>query len=159
MKGGVCLIGFWFNHEHCCWTSNETTFQERDRCPQWQSWAELITGTSEVGGHFVVVPVSHIRPMDCVKKICKLLCGGLVPPSGLDAEQLQQIYLWYVFFCVNDRQITRLSLQGAFAYIVNYLMYIFWALLFAFLAVTLVRAFAPYACGSGIPEVRNHDVC
>ena len=49
LKDGVCLIGFWFNHEHCCWTSNETTFQERDRCPQWQSWAELITGTSEVG--------------------------------------------------------------------------------------------------------------
>lgn len=48
MKGGVCLIGFWFNHEHCCWKSNETTFQERDQCPQWQSWAELITGTSEV---------------------------------------------------------------------------------------------------------------
>lgn len=48
-----------------------------------------------------------------------------------------------------------MSLQGAFAYIVNYLMYIFWALLFSFLAVTLVRAFAPYACGSGIPEVNN----
>uniref|UniRef100_A0A672ID82 Chloride channel protein n=1 Tax=Salarias fasciatus TaxID=181472 RepID=A0A672ID82_SALFA len=91
MKEGVCLIGFWFNHEHCCWTSNETTFQERDRCPQWQSWAELITGTSE----------------------------------------------------------------GAFAYIVNYLMYLFWALLFAFLAVSLVRAFAPYACGSGIPEIKT----
>uniref|UniRef100_A0A8C4I1C4 Chloride channel protein n=1 Tax=Dicentrarchus labrax TaxID=13489 RepID=A0A8C4I1C4_DICLA len=91
MKDGVCLIGFWFNHEHCCWTSNETTFQERDRCPQWQSWGELITGTSE----------------------------------------------------------------GAFAYIMNYLMYIFWALLFSFLAVTLVRAFAPYACGSGIPEIKT----
>uniref|UniRef100_A0A673CET7 Chloride channel protein n=2 Tax=Sphaeramia orbicularis TaxID=375764 RepID=A0A673CET7_9TELE len=91
MKDGVCLIGFWFNHEHCCWTSNETTFQERDRCPQWQSWAELITGTSE----------------------------------------------------------------GAFAYIVNYVMYIFWALLFSFLAVILVRAFAPYACGSGIPEIKT----
>ena len=44
-------------------------------------------------------------------------------------------------------------LQGAPAYIVNYLMYVCWALLFAFLAVSLVRAFAPYACGSGIPEV------
>ncbi|XP_061664887.1 H(+)/Cl(-) exchange transporter 5-like [Syngnathoides biaculeatus] len=91
MKGGVCLAGFWFNHEHCCWTSNQTTFQERDRCPQWQSWAQLITGSSE----------------------------------------------------------------GAFAYAVDYLMYMFWALLFAFLAVTLVRAFAPYACGSGIPEIKT----
>uniref|UniRef100_A0A7N6A1D1 Chloride channel protein n=1 Tax=Anabas testudineus TaxID=64144 RepID=A0A7N6A1D1_ANATE len=90
LKGGVCLTDFWFNHEHCCWMSNET-FQERDRCPEWQSWAELITGKSE----------------------------------------------------------------GAFAYIMNYMMYIFWALLFSLLAVTLVRAFAPYACGSGIPEIKT----
>uniref|UniRef100_W5NAI5 Chloride channel protein n=1 Tax=Lepisosteus oculatus TaxID=7918 RepID=W5NAI5_LEPOC len=91
LKDGVCLNGFWFNHEHCCWTSNETTFMERDKCPQWKSWAELIIGHSE----------------------------------------------------------------GAFAYITNYLMYVSWALLFAFLAVSLVRAFAPYACGSGISEIKT----
>ncbi|XP_023692966.1 H(+)/Cl(-) exchange transporter 5 [Paramormyrops kingsleyae] len=91
LKDGVCLNGFWFNHEHCCWNSNETTFVERDRCPQWKTWAELILGTAE----------------------------------------------------------------GSFAYIVNYLMYVCWALLFAFLAVSLVRAFAPYACGSGIPEIKT----
>ena len=38
-------------------------------------------------------------------------------------------------------------------YIVSYLFYIVWALLFAALAAALVRMFAPYACGSGIPEV------
>ncbi|XP_041926881.1 H(+)/Cl(-) exchange transporter 5-like isoform X1 [Alosa sapidissima] len=91
LKEGVCLDGFWFNHEHCCWTSKETTFHERDKCPQWRSWAELMVGAS----------------------------------------------------------------QGASAYIVNYLMYVCWALLFAFLAVSLVRAFAPYACGSGIPEIKT----
>ncbi|XP_012686316.1 H(+)/Cl(-) exchange transporter 5 isoform X2 [Clupea harengus] len=91
LKEGVCLDGFWFNHEHCCWTSKETTFHERDKCPQWRSWAELMVGVSE----------------------------------------------------------------GAPAYIVNYLMYVCWALLFAFLAVSLVRAFAPYACGSGIPEIKT----
>uniref|UniRef100_A0A671N609 Chloride channel protein n=1 Tax=Sinocyclocheilus anshuiensis TaxID=1608454 RepID=A0A671N609_9TELE len=91
LKEGVCLNGFWFNHEHCCWNSNETTFQERDKCPNWKSWAELIVGTNE----------------------------------------------------------------GPFAYIMNYLMYVCWALLFSFLAVSLVRAFAPYACGSGIPEIKT----
>ncbi|XP_076843491.1 H(+)/Cl(-) exchange transporter 5 [Brachyhypopomus gauderio] len=91
LKEGVCLNGFWFDHEHCCWNSNETTFQERDRCPQWKSWAELFVGVSE----------------------------------------------------------------GASAYVVNYLMYVIWALLFSFLAVILVRAFAPYACGSGIPEIKT----
>lgn len=50
------------------------------------------------------------------------------------------------------------SLQGPFAYIMGYMMYIFWALLFSFLAVTLVRAFAPYACGSGIPEVSGETL-
>lgn len=50
------------------------------------------------------------------------------------------------------------TLQGALAYIMSYLMYIFWALLFSFLAVVLVRAFAPYACGSGIPEVKLSPV-
>lgn len=44
-------------------------------------------------------------------------------------------------------------LQGALGYILNYFTYVLWALLFAFLAVLLVRGFAPYACGSGIPEV------
>uniref|UniRef100_A0A8B9HJ29 Chloride channel protein n=1 Tax=Astyanax mexicanus TaxID=7994 RepID=A0A8B9HJ29_ASTMX len=91
LKEGVCLRGFWFNHEHCCWSSNENTFQERDKCPDWKSWAELLIG-------------------------------------------------------YND---------GPLAYIMNYLLYVCWALLFSFLAVSLVRAFAPYACGSGIPEIKT----
>lgn len=51
LKEGVCLSALWFNHEQCCWTSNETTFAERDKCPQWKSWAELILGQAEVEEH------------------------------------------------------------------------------------------------------------
>ncbi|XP_038631508.1 H(+)/Cl(-) exchange transporter 5 isoform X1 [Scyliorhinus canicula] len=91
LKEGVCLVGFWYNHEHCCWTSNETTFEQRDKCPQWKSWSELFLDQSE----------------------------------------------------------------GAGAYILNYFIYVSWALVFAFLAVSLVRVFAPYACGSGIPEIKT----
>ncbi|XP_078403169.1 H(+)/Cl(-) exchange transporter 5 isoform X2 [Cetorhinus maximus] len=91
LKEGVCLVGFWYNHEHCCWTSSETTFEQRDKCPQWKSWSELFLDQSE----------------------------------------------------------------GAGAYILNYFMYVSWALAFAFLAVSLVRVFAPYACGSGIPEIKT----
>ncbi|XP_026276158.1 H(+)/Cl(-) exchange transporter 5 isoform X2 [Frankliniella occidentalis] len=47
------------------------------------------------------------------------------------------------------------SRTGAGAYIISYLMYIAWALLFASLAASLVRMFAPYACGSGIPEIKT----
>ncbi|KAF4089058.1 hypothetical protein AMELA_G00062150 [Ameiurus melas] len=48
LKEGVCMNGFWFNHEHCCWDSKETTFQERDKCPNWRSWAELTVGVNEI---------------------------------------------------------------------------------------------------------------
>lgn len=48
LKEGVCLSAFWYSHEQCCWTSNETTFNDRDKCPQWQKWAELMTGHAEV---------------------------------------------------------------------------------------------------------------
>ncbi|ESN92810.1 hypothetical protein HELRODRAFT_108181 [Helobdella robusta] len=34
-------------------------------------------------------------------------------------------------------------------------MYIVWALIFALLAAMLVKVFAPYACGSGIPEIKT----
>jgi len=39
------------------------------------------------------------------------------------------------------------------SYLISYLMYIVWALMFAFFAAVLVKLFAPYACGSGISEV------
>jgi len=48
LKEGICLSALWFNHEQCCWDSNEATFEERDKCPQWKTWAELIIGQAEV---------------------------------------------------------------------------------------------------------------
>ncbi|XP_039763697.1 H(+)/Cl(-) exchange transporter 5 isoform X2 [Pararge aegeria] len=47
------------------------------------------------------------------------------------------------------------SREGVGAYIISYLFYIVWALLFAALSASLVRMFAPYACGSGIPEIKT----
>lgn len=45
------------------------------------------------------------------------------------------------------------SRVGFWAYIVSYLLFVIFALSFAALAAGLVRVFAPYACGSGVPEV------
>ncbi|XP_047523768.1 H(+)/Cl(-) exchange transporter 5 isoform X5 [Pieris napi] len=47
------------------------------------------------------------------------------------------------------------SRDGPGAYIISYLFYIVWALTFAALSASLVRMFAPYACGSGIPEIKT----
>ena len=30
LKLGVCVEQFWFNKEHCCWMSNESTFGMHD---------------------------------------------------------------------------------------------------------------------------------
>ncbi|UJR28387.1 hypothetical protein I4U23_009628 [Adineta vaga] len=40
-------------------------------------------------------------------------------------------------------------------YIVDYLAYVLFGLLFATLCAVLVKTFAPYACGSGVPEVKT----
>ncbi|XP_060126609.1 H(+)/Cl(-) exchange transporter 5 [Zootoca vivipara] len=92
LKEGVCLNGFWYNHEHCCWNSRNITFQDRDKCPEWRTWAELLTSKED---------------------------------------------------------------GGALTYCLNYFIYTAWALIFSLLAVLLVRGFAPYACGSGIPEIKT----
>ncbi|TNN47064.1 H(+)/Cl(-) exchange transporter 4 [Liparis tanakae] len=118
LKEGVCLSAFWYSHEQCCWTSNETTFADRDKCPQWQTWAELMTGHAEVSS----------AP------------GGVQrAPIDLRPEKQRAVSVF----------------QGGGAYVLNYFLYVLWALLFSFLAVSLVRVFAPYACGSGIPEIKT----
>lgn len=47
------------------------------------------------------------------------------------------------------------SRSGAGSYVVTYFVYMLWAIVFAMLAALFVRVFAPYACGSGIPEVSS----
>ena len=59
LKEGICLSALWFNHEQCCWASDETTFEERDKCPLWKTWAELIIGQAEVSIAMKWKPVSH----------------------------------------------------------------------------------------------------
>ena len=45
--------------------------------------------------------------------------------------------------------------DDAGAYVIQYMLYILWACFFAWMAAILVRVFAPYASGSGIPEIKT----
>ncbi|KAJ8028430.1 H(+)/Cl(-) exchange transporter 3 [Holothuria leucospilota] len=47
------------------------------------------------------------------------------------------------------------STIDAGSYILNYIFFVMLSVIMAFLAVIFVRAFAPYACGSGIPEIKT----
>ena len=40
-------------------------------------------------------------------------------------------------------------------YVISYLVYVLWSVLFGSIAAMLVHTFAPYACGSGIPEIKT----
>uniref|UniRef100_A0A914EKK2 Chloride channel protein n=2 Tax=Acrobeloides nanus TaxID=290746 RepID=A0A914EKK2_9BILA len=40
-------------------------------------------------------------------------------------------------------------------YMIDFIFYVAWALFMAGFAVSLVKVFAPYACGSGIPEIKT----
>lgn len=63
LKEGVCLSAFWYSHEQCCWTSNETTFEDRDKCPLWQKWSELLLSQSEVCYYLCrILPEDHSNP-------------------------------------------------------------------------------------------------
>ncbi|KAL3178111.1 hypothetical protein MRX96_038638 [Rhipicephalus microplus] len=64
-------------------------------------------------------------------------------------DDCKQWYRWPEMF---DSDIDR---EGAGFYLLSYLLYVLWSVLFAGLAVMLVRTFAPYACGSGIPEIKT----
>lgn len=62
------------------------------------------------------------------------------------------------FGCSQWRTWSRLisgSNVGAGSFIAGYIVYIIMALLFAAFSTMLVRVFAPYACGSGIPEIKT----
>ncbi|XP_054158814.1 H(+)/Cl(-) exchange transporter 4-like isoform X2 [Oppia nitens] len=96
LKDGLCPAAFYLNREQCCWSSNDTEFEETlwtDHCDQWKTWPELL---------------------------------------GLNEKS---------------------AVVGSF--IVAYFFYILWSLFFVSLAALFVRTFAPYACGSGIPEIKT----
>lgn len=56
--------------------------------------------------------------------------------------------LWSQVFGMSDT-------ESVFAKFIAFFFYVSWSLFFAFLAVMLVLTFAPYAAGSGIPEIKT----
>ncbi|XP_043463129.1 H(+)/Cl(-) exchange transporter 5 isoform X2 [Leptopilina heterotoma] len=67
--------------------------------------------------------------------------------TNFDGENCSQWLTWPEVF--------KQSKEGTGSDFISYLFYVAWALLFASLSASLVRMFAPYACGSGIPEIKT----
>ncbi|GFQ92435.1 hypothetical protein TNCT_321231 [Trichonephila clavata] len=64
-----------------------------------------------------------------------------------EGDECDQWVSWYTFF--------RLKYFSAEEYVLSYTFYVLWSLLFAALACSMVKTFAPYACGSGVPEIKT----
>ncbi|KAJ8297781.1 hypothetical protein KUTeg_024312 [Tegillarca granosa] len=53
IKEGICRDAFWLNREQCCWSANDSTFDE-EGCTQWYSWSEMLgTGTDGAGSYII----------------------------------------------------------------------------------------------------------
>uniref|UniRef100_A0A1I8F826 Innexin n=1 Tax=Macrostomum lignano TaxID=282301 RepID=A0A1I8F826_9PLAT len=46
LRDGICAEAFWFNKEQCCWSSNDTTFDDEQACRQ----VRLVVGDVHLGG-------------------------------------------------------------------------------------------------------------
>lgn len=120
----------------------------------WSGWlCVLLVGlfTGIVAG---VIDIGASWMSDLKYGICpqafwlnQIQCCWSANQTTFDKGDCSQWYTWPDVFAH--------SREGAGAYIISYFFYIVWGLLFASLAAALVRSFAPYACGSGIPEIKT----
>nr|CDS28445.1 H():Cl() exchange transporter 3 [Hymenolepis microstoma] len=70
--------------------------------------------------------------------------------SDVPGEDCPEWYSWSRLMMNKDP-----SGENPSAYFVSYVVFVLWALAFSTLCVAFVRMFAPYACGSGIPEIKT----
>jgi hypothetical protein len=79
----------------------------------------------------------------------KKLRNYFVSIFSIDITDSNLSFQWYSL-----AEMVGIKSSGRGSYIIKYFFYIVWGCLFAFTAAMFVRVFAPYACGSGIPNVR-----
>ncbi|UYV60235.1 hypothetical protein LAZ67_1000513 [Cordylochernes scorpioides] len=66
-----------------------------------------------------------------------------------EGDNCPQWYTWPELFGVKEENMYWVS------YFLSYFLYVIWAFIFSSIAVLLVKTFAPYAIGSGIPEIKT----
>ncbi|XP_033127501.1 H(+)/Cl(-) exchange transporter 3-like isoform X3 [Anneissia japonica] len=74
-------------------------------------------------------------------------CCWATNNTGFGEIDCPQWYTWAEILGIQE--------QGTVAFLINYLFFVILAVTMALMAVMLVRVFAPYACGSGIPEIKT----
>ncbi|KAH6936346.1 hypothetical protein HPB50_016208 [Hyalomma asiaticum] len=122
----------------------------------WSGWLCVLLVGLAAGAIAAVIDIGALWMKDLREGICpqafwlnKEQCCWASNDTFFKGDDCKQWYRWPEMF---DSDIDR---EGAGFYLLSYLLYVLWSVLFAGLAVMLVRTFAPYACGSGIPEIKT----
>lgn len=121
----------------------------------WSGWLCVLLVGCAAGFCAAVIDIGASWMSDLKEGICinafwlnREQCCWAANDTTFDSASCSQWKTWPDLCGIHN-------ITGAGAYIINYFMYLIWALIFVVLAAMLVRVFAPYACGSGIPEIKT----
>ncbi|CAF0877716.1 unnamed protein product [Didymodactylos carnosus] len=123
----------------------------------WSGWlcvllvglsAGVIAAVIDIGTNWII----HLRNGICLNAfwLNREQCCWASKKLNYDRFNTEECGEWFTWPQVFGDYRT-----GAFEYILSYFMFILWSVIFATFAVLLVKVFAPYACGSGIPEIKT----
>ncbi|XP_071951740.1 H(+)/Cl(-) exchange transporter 4-like isoform X2 [Antedon mediterranea] len=146
--------------------------QKKIRYKRKQSWWARIVASIDDGSGWLVVLLVGIAAGTCAGIIdigtgwmSDLKDGVCRKAFWLNAEQccwasnltfgVTQCPHWYTWAELLGIQHEGSKDESDLAYAVNYVFFVMLAMVMASMAVLLVRVFAPYACGSGIPEIKT----
>ena len=135
-----------------------TAFERiREAHDAWSGWLVVLMVGISCGLFAGIVDIGADWMFDLKEGVCasqvwlnKESCCWADNSSFTTHDGCSQWKRWSEVFDASD---------SAGSYASNYFMFTLSGLLFALLCVTLVHTFAPYACGSGIPEVCNYFLC
>ncbi|XP_022324151.2 H(+)/Cl(-) exchange transporter 4-like isoform X2 [Crassostrea virginica] len=120
----------------------------------WSGWVCVLLVGVAAGLCAGIIDIGATWMSDLKEGICaeafwlnREQCCWSVSKADIDDDYCLQWKTWSEIFGG--------SRSGAGSYVVTYFLYMVWAILFALLAALFVRVFAPYACGSGIPEIKT----